>query len=118
MVFKIESYDALRASVEDFCGYLTVRKVPQGSIFDCKLVLYELLGNVLKHGNGKAEVRCVIEGNFVEMQISSEGTLALPRHTPCADVYAENGRGLFLVESVCFERAVTADGGILVRIKV
>ena len=87
------------------------------SIFDCKLVLYELLGNVLKHGNGRAELRCAVEEEFVELQISSKGTLSLPRHTPCADVYAENGRGLFLVESVCFERTITEDG-ILVRIKV
>ena len=116
MVFKIESYNALRASVDEFCGYLALQNVPKGSIFDCKLVLYELLGNVLKHGNGKAELRCLVEGEFVELQISSKGTLALPKHSPCADVYAEHGRGLFLVESVCFERTVTADG-ILVRIK-
>lgn len=117
MVFEIENYNALRASVEEFCEQLTLQKVPQGSIFDCKLVLYELLGNVLKHGNGRAELRCAVEAEFVELQISSKGTLSLPRHTPCADVYAENGRGLFLVESVCFERTITEDG-ILVRIKV
>ena len=37
---------------------------------------------------------------------------------PCAEVYSEHGRGLFLVRSVCEERVFVDEDGIRVLIKI
>lgn len=118
MVFKIENYATLRSAIEEFCNFLSTANVPKSSIFDSKLVLYELLGNVVKHSDGEASLQGGVENGFVEVKIFSSSPFQMPKHNPCADVQAEHGRGLFLVDSVCYERVETADGGILVRIKI
>lgn len=118
MVFKIENYATLRSAIEEFCDFLSLSSVPQNSIFDSKLVLYELLGNVVKHTGGNASLQGSVKNGFVEVKILSSAPFQMPKHNPCADVHAEHGRGLFLVDSVCYERLETEDGGILVRIKI
>lgn len=121
MIFEIQDYETLRRSVEEVCAFLSEENVPSDSIFDSKLALYELLGNVLQHSGGSAKVYGVINGGYVELKILAEKTFCPPPRNgsvQCADCYSEHGRGLFLVDSVCAERNVTEDGGIFIKIKI
>ena len=118
MTYEIENYELLRHATEKFCGFLSDANVPPERIFDSRLVVYELLGNVLKHSTGKASLHYVITNGFVEVKIYASVPYELPSCPKCSDVYAESGRGLFLVDTICFERSLTEDGGLLVRIKI
>lgn len=118
MIFEIENYESLRRAVDRLCAFLSEENVPEERIFDSKLVAYELLGNVLKHATGGAKFCGEIYGEYVQLKIHGSQGFCPPRRGNCADVYAENGRGLFLVDSVCAERICTDDGGIVVRIKI
>ena len=119
MIFEIYNYETLRAAVDKFCVFLSEKQVGQEKIFDARLVLFELLGNVLKHSDdGKAELCGAVSGEYVEMRIITEKTFYLPENSSLAEVNAESGRGIFLVDSVCEKRVYNEDGDLIVYIKL
>lgn len=118
MIFEIENYVGLKSAVEELCDFLALNKVEEERIFDSKLVVYELLGNVLKHSGGSAKLAMELMQEYVEVKVLAEKIFFPPERGTCAEVFSEHGRGLFLVDSVSQERTFTSDGGILVRIKI
>lgn len=116
MIFEIQNYESLRQSVEQLCKFLSSERVEQQKIFDSKLVLYELLGNVLKHSEGGASLKGEIVGEYVELRILAAKPFCPPEKGKCAEVYSENGRGWFLIDHLCEERVYTDEGEIFVRI--
>lgn len=118
MIFEIENYVGLKSAVEELCDFLAKNKVEEERIFDSKLVVYELLGNVLKHSGGSAKLAMELMQEYVEVKVLAEKIFCPPERGACAEVFSEHGRGLFLVDSVSQERTFTSDGGILVRIKI
>lgn len=118
MVFEIVSYESLKRAVDDFCAFLFSKNIPDDRIFDSRLAAFELLGNVLQHSEGGAKFSATVEEEHIELKILGANRYCPPEKGTCAEVYSEHGRGLYLVDSVCAERIVTDDGGILVRIKI
>ena len=117
MIFKIENYPALRAAAEEFCAFLRTEKVEEERAFDCKLVVYELLGNVLKHSSGGATLHGEVVDGAVRLKIVAEKPFCPPSTAVCADVFSEHGRGLFLVNKLCAEQTFTPDGEWIIVIK-
>lgn len=117
MVFQIDDYLSLRRSVEELCSFLSAQQVSPEGVFDCKLVAFELLGNVLKHTQGGAKFYGEVKDGFVELKILAE-QVYFAEDVNCSNVDAEGGRGLFLVDSVCATRERLQDGGVLIKIKV
>ena len=115
--FEVRDYASLRRSVEEWCAYLSAQEIPADAIFDCKLVAFELLANALKHGDGGATFQGALENGFVQLRIKTQ-TPFFTQRIQCSDAYAESGRGLFLVENVCAERLLEADGSLIIRIKI
>ena len=118
MIFEIENYPSLQESVEALCAYLIEQGVPSASVFDCKLVACELLGNVLCHAKGTARIVSEIKNGFVEMKIISDSVFFPKEKTACAEVTAEHGRGLFLVETVTNGDISIEQDGLKVRIRI
>ena len=118
MIFEIENYQTLKRAVEELCDFLFDNDVPVDKVFDSKLAMYELLGNVLKHSGGSAKLQGGLSDGFVELKILSERIFCPPEQGTCSDVYSEHGRGLFLVDSVCTERVFHDDGSIVIKIKI
>lgn len=117
MVFRIENYLALREAMDEFCAFLLAEKVDKERVFDSKLAVYELIGNVLKHSGGSATLQGEIKDGLVRLKIVATKPFCPPNKTVCADVLSENGRGLFLVDKVCEERIFTQDGELIITIK-
>ena len=118
MVFEIENYQAMHAAIAKLCDALQSLSVSSERVFDSKLVVSELVGNVLRHTNSKATLRSEIKDEFIELTVLSRTSFIPPEKSRPADVYAESGRGLFLVDAVCEKRILTDEGGILVKIKI
>ena len=62
-------------------------------------------------GNGE------ILNERITLKIAAENPFFPPNTTVCADVFAEHGRGLFLVDKLCEERSFTPDGEMIIVIK-
>lgn len=118
MKFVVKDNQTLQKSVADFCRFLSDFGVSSDSIFDCRLVANELLGNVLRHAKAEASLHGNVQDGFVVLTVRSSVPFIPPKTSVCSDVYAEHGRGLYLVDSVCAERITTEEGDILVRIKI
>lgn len=117
MIFVIDNYALLQQAMDTFCDFLAQSRVSEEKIFDSKLAVYELIGNVLKYSGGGASLQGELENGYVRLKILSDRPFFPPDTSVCADALAEHGRGLFLVDRVCEERICTPDGALLLRIK-
>ena len=117
MEMEIKTAEALQDASGRMERFLMEKSVSPERIFDCRLVVNELIGNVFRHSCGVARLRIQIKDGFVEVRVFSSVEYLPPLESNCSEVYAENGRGLYLVDCICHERAY-ANGEILVRIKM
>ena len=117
MWFEIVSTTDLKNATQAICRHLEENGVPMEKVFDCRLVVNELVGNVLRHSEGKASVKGNIKDGCIEIFVRSTQAFIPPTVSVCSPTTAEGGRGLYLVDSVSVSRTVTPDGEIKVVIQ-
>jgi anti-sigma regulatory factor (Ser/Thr protein kinase) len=66
---------------------------------DLDVVLSELVNNAIRHGGGVEEVRLRAAGTAVHLSVSDHQH-RVPRVHPITDPRLENGRGMFLVQTL------------------
>ena len=118
MFLTITNLKEMQAELERLCEFLFREQIPSDSVFDSKLVVSELVGNIIKHSGGTASLRTEVKDGVITLKILSSNPYFLPEKGICSDVYSENGRGLFLVDSICQTRTQTENGEIQVTIEV
>lgn len=117
MIIEVKNYQSMHAAIADLCAFLQSQKVSENALFHSKLVASELLGNVLLHSGGSATLRGVLNNGFIELTVVSTVKYTPPEKSVRADVYAEHGRGLYLIDAVSVERWVNENGDIVVKIE-
>lgn len=117
MILEIKDRKSMQDGIERLCDFLVKNNVDTERVFDSKLAVSELVWNVLKHSNGIATLKAEIQDGIVTLKISSTETFIPPKKSDCSDVFAENGRGLFLVDCVCETRTTTDEGEIVLTVK-
>ncbi len=118
MFIVVKNLTDLQDAMSRLCEFLEEWDVPKDNIFDSKLVVSELVSNALKYSQGVATFESEIKDGFIRIKVGSTLAFTPPERSVCSDVYAEHGRGLFLVDSVCENRTTTEKGEILVTIKI
>lgn len=118
MIFEVKDYLTMQQAIESLCAFLIKEGAQENSVFDSKLVAYELLGNVLKHADGQAKLQGRIADGFIELKIYTTSKFTLPENKPCPEAMAEHGRGLFLVNTVCEERFFEEADGVRALIRM
>lgn len=118
MLIVVKNITDLQDAIARLCEFLEEWDVPRDNIFDSKLVVSELVSNALKHTQGVATFESEVKDGFIRIKVGSSVAFAPPKKSACSDVYAEHGRGLFLVDSVCENRMTTDKGEIIVTIKI
>ncbi|MBQ8323347.1 MAG: ATP-binding protein [Clostridia bacterium] len=118
MDFEVNDRKTMQAAIAALCRFLDEGGLSADRIFDSRLVASELLGNVFKHSDGIARLQGEIRDGFVEIAVWSSAAFVPPELSRCSDVYAEHGRGLYLVDRICEERTATDEGEIVVRIRI
>ena len=117
-VFQVNDFASLQTALDGLCQFLAEWGVAQEKGFDCKLVACELVGNVLKYTNGRAGLQAEVLNGCVRLKALSESFFKLPETIVCSGLYAEGGRGLFLVNSLCEGQIVAEEDGIVATIKL
>ena len=118
MRYDVKTVAELKKATQALCGFLEEAAVPKDTIYDCRLVVNERVGNVLRHSEGEATVRGCIEKDCVEIYVSSTAAYIPPTVSRCSSVTEEGGRGLYLVDSVSVSRTVTPNGEIKVVVQI
>lgn len=76
-----------------------------------ELIVSEMLGNVARHTPGPATVTLEWKGDVVVVHVSDEGPhFTLPAADVVADVFAERGRGIFLMRAMATNLTVEPKG--------
>ncbi len=117
MLFEITDCDSMRVALQRLCRFLQENDASETTVFNGRLAVTELVGNVLKHANGTATVRVETEKECFGVYVYSSKPFAPPPVSRCSAVYSEHGRGLYLVDSVCELRTLTGDGAIKIVLK-
>ena len=117
MKFELDNYEMLSRAMDEFCSFLEALNVSEESIFNSKLVTSELVSNVFQHSEGSAFLSGELEQDKICIRVKGTKDFRPPEKSTCSDVYAESGRGLYLVDSVSEERTYLGDGAIRVVIK-
>ena len=115
--YEVNNLNELRERAKSLVDFLATAGVPLDYAFDSRLIVCELVGNVLKHGRSIATMEAVVEGGEIRLTVYAENGCLPPSVSVCSEVTAEGGRGLYLVDRLSFERTVTVDGGVRVVIK-
>ena len=117
MWFEVKTAADLKNAALEISRYLEENAVPKEKVFDCRLVVNELVGNVLRHSDGSASVKGNVKEGCIEIYVRSTQAYIPPEVSVCSPAAAEGGRGLYLVDSVSVSRTVTPDGEIKVVIQ-
>lgn len=118
MKVVIENFTSLKREVDRMCRALAEGIVPEGAVFNSKLVASELLANVLLHGSGKAEFSYAREGGEIRIRVFEENGVRPPDNSVCSNTDAESGRGLFLVDALSERRTFSEEEGVSVVIRI
>lgn len=118
MLFEIDNFLMLDDALAKMCAAFRESQIPEGAVFDCKLVARELLSNALRYGGGSARFSIERKGEEIRISVKSATEFAPPKVSVCSDVTAERGRGLFLVDAVSEARSYSKEEGIIVIVKI
>lgn len=95
--------------------------VEEETWYDIKVILHELCCNALEHGKYPVEVFSALceDDHMLHIMVSDAGEGFLPGSRPGADVNAERGRGLTIVDSLADDLVFNeAANKVLVRIQI
>ncbi len=117
MLLEINDYESLHAEMKRLCCFLAENHASETAVFNGRLAVTELVGNVLKHAKATATVKVETEDACIAVYVYSSKPFIPPLKSRCSNVDSEHGRGLYLVDSVCQSRSVTPDGAIKIILK-
>lgn len=117
MKFILKNYEMLSRAAVAFSDFLKTNNVCDDCIFNCRLVISELVSNVFQHSNGEARLSGEFTGEDIIIKVGSDSAFRPPEKSVCSDAYAESGRGLFLIDCISEERSFTREGEIKVVLR-
>ncbi len=101
ITFRVDNLKNMNACLKPFLDYLRSADVDDDAVFDSRLVSCELISNVLKHLGETANFEGTINADSIVITVSSESTDGSKIHADLPDVFAESGRGLYIIKTIC-----------------
>jgi anti-sigma regulatory factor (Ser/Thr protein kinase) len=106
ITFKVENLKEMNSALQSFVNFLKKQSIPDETMFDSKLVSCELITNVLRHCGESATFCAEVKGQTIYITVSSEVCQGeqCQKHLQepvLPDVFAESGRGLYIVKALC-----------------
>lgn len=115
--FKVDNLKNMNAELTSFAEFLRLSGADDDDIFASRLVSCELLTNVIRHGGDAAFFTGSLTREDIVITISADSLDGLDLNGAMPDVFAESGRGLYIVK--CFTNRIErgSRGEIKVTIK-
>ena len=115
--FKIDNLKNMGPNLKTFADFLRLSGADDEDIFASKLVSCELITNVIRHGGDEAEFTGSLSNDTIIITVTAESFKNLDLTRPAPDVFAESGRGLYIIKSICSKIERGEHGEIKVLIK-
>lgn len=114
--FTVDDLKEMNTALKVFAEFLQSANVCDDDIFASKLVSSELIANVILHGGKKAEFFGELLSDKIRITVKSDFPKDFNLLTPLPDVFAERGRGLYIIRS--FGDIERVEEGLSVVIKL
>ena len=98
--FKIDNLKNMGAHLKTFADFLRLSGADDEDIFASRLVSCELITNVIRHGGDAAEFTGTLSKETIIISVTAESFKNLDLSRPAPDVFAESGRGLYIIKSI------------------
>ena len=115
--FKVDNLTEMSSALADFAEFLRGQQFRDDDVFASRLVSCELITNVIRHGGDEAEFTGMLTGDRIIITVTAESLKGVDISRPAPDVFAESGRGLYIVKSICCELVRGDNGQVKVVIK-
>ena len=117
VAFKVDNLNEMSAALASLAEELRARQLCDDDVFASRLVSCELLTNVIRHSGEEAELVAELFSERIVITVIAKGLDGVNINTKVPDVFAESGRGLYIIR--CFgEISPAAEGGLTVCIKL
>lgn len=116
--FRVDDLSKMNEKLRAFAEFLRSKDISEEDAFFCRLVSCELISNVIIHGGEAADFkgRLADGGVYITVLADSLDRVKLDAHRP--EVLAENGRGMYIVKSICSGEIERLNGGLRVFYKI
>lgn len=118
ITFKVDDLKEMSARLKTFAEDLRGCGVAEEDVFATRLVSSELISNVIIHGGEGAELKCELSEDKICISVLSPSFKGVNLSPPKPDVLQENGRGMYIVKSICLGEIERCDDGVKVFIKL
>ena len=117
ITFKVDNLKNMNAELKSFADFLRLSGADDDDISASKLVSCELITNVIRHGGDEAEFTGTLSGDTIMITVTAESFKELDICRPAPDVFAESGRGLYIIKSICsdIERGERGEIKVIIR---
>lgn len=118
ITFKVDNLKLMHDALKEFTDFLKTAGADEDDVFASKLVSCELITNVIRHGGDEAEFTGSLTGDKIFITVAAESLKGVDVGGKAPDVFAESGRGLYIVKCFSYGEIERGDGGeIKVAIK-
>ena len=115
--FKVSDLKKMNESLKAFSEFLRGESVAEEDIFASRLVSCELISNVIIHSGKSAEFCGSLEDGAIVITVTASGFESVNLSPTLPDVFAESGRGVYIVNCICGGNVQRNKDGLKVTIK-
>ena len=115
--FKVSDLKKMNESLKEFSDFLRRASVAEEDIFASRVVSCELISNVIIHSGKSAEFCGGLEGGGIVITVTASGFENLDLSPSLPDVFAESGRGMYIVNCLSGGNVQRSEDGLKVFIK-
>lgn len=116
ITFEIDDIKDINGELRQFLHYLEAHGVDDDGVYDSRLISCELITNVLRHCGGTALFSGEFDCGEITIKVSAtepKGTISIP---DLPSVFAESGRGLYIVNAISGGRVSILGGCVTVKL--
>lgn len=111
--FKVDNLKNMTAQLKAFAEFLRSRDIAEDDVFLSRLVSCELITNVIRHGGEAAEFRGELLNDKISITVTADSQRGIKLNPERPDVFAESGRGLYIINEVSINGLERGEDGEL-----
>lgn len=96
-----------------FTEFLKARDISDEDVFLSRLVSCELISNVIRHGGDTAEFKGELMVDKISITVTAKSQADINLNPSKPSVFAEGGRGLYIINAVSMNGIERGEGGEL-----
>lgn len=113
ITFKVDNLKNMNMQLREFSEFLRGQDIADEDIFFSRLASCELITNVIRHSGEAALFRGELLVDRIAISVTAQCQEGVNLDCDVPDVFAESGRGLYIVNSISIGGIERGEGGEL-----